>query len=135
MMEKTNFTATLLRKNSLRKACQELSVSDLAKAIQDLEEIKEEKAEAEEARKAVEQERLEAIRKIQEQLAELGLSPEDIEKVGAGKGRVRGSVAPKYRLIDADGTPHEWSGRGRTPKVFQERIDKGAKKEDFLIQE
>lgn len=134
-MSTPDFTATLLRKNSLRKECLELSIGDIEKVIADLTEIKADKAEEEEARLAAEAERLEAIKKIQEQMAAIGLSPEDIAKVGGAASGKRTKVAAKYRLIDEDGNAHEWSGRGRTPKVFQERIEKGASKEDFRIQE
>lgn len=132
-----DFTSTLLRKNSLRKECQVLSVEDLEKVMGDLEEIKSDKVEAENARVAAEAERQAAIKKIQDQMAALGVSANDIAQVAGGsssKGK-RGAVAAKYRLTDDDGNVHEWSGRGRTPKVFQERIEKGAKKEDFLIED
>ncbi|GGO83814.1 hypothetical protein GCM10011348_28550 [Marinobacterium nitratireducens] len=134
-MSNLDFAATLLRKNSLRKECVPLSIADIEKVIADLAEIKEEKVEADEARKAAESERLEAIRKIQEQMVAAGLSPEDLASVGASASSKRAKVVAKYRLIDEDGNAHEWSGRGRTPKVFQERINNGASKEDFLIQD
>jgi DNA-binding protein H-NS len=133
-MNNQDFTATLLRKNSLRKECGVLSIADIEKVIADLAEIKDEKVEADEARKAAESERLEAIRKIQEQMAAVGLSPEDLANVGGSASSKRTKVAAKYRLIDEEGNVHEWSGRGRTPKVFQERIENGASKDDFLIQ-
>lgn len=132
-MSELDFTSTLLRKNSLRKAVEDASIADLEKVLADLAEIKAEKVAQMEAEEAAEAERLEAIKKIQEQMAELGLSAEDIAAQTGGKSGKKGKVPAKYRLIDSDGTPHEWSGRGRMPKVFEERIAKGAKKEDFLI--
>lgn len=132
-MSTQDFTSILLRKNSLRKACEDLSFSDLEKAIADLEEIKSDKLEAEQARAEEEAERLEAIKKIQEQMAAAGISAEDIAQVAGGASGKRAKVEAKYRLIDEDGKTHEWSGRGRTPKVFQAQIDQGASKEDFRI--
>ncbi|GGO77126.1 hypothetical protein GCM10011348_05990 [Marinobacterium nitratireducens] len=132
-MSELDFTSILLRKNSLRKAVEEASIADLEKVLADLTEIKAEKLAQKEAEEAAEAERLEAIKKIQEQMAELGLSADDIAAQTAGKTGKKGKVPAKYRLIDADGKPHEWSGRGRMPKVFEERINKGASKEDFLI--
>lgn len=134
-MSDNEFTATLLRKNSLRKACLDASIAELEKAIADLNEIKEEKVAEEKAKAAAEADRLAAIKKIQDQMDKLGLAPEDIADVVGSRGGKKAKVPAKYRLIDADGTPHEWSGRGRTPKIFQERIEKGAHKEDFLIQQ
>lgn len=132
-MSDLDFTTILLRKNSLRKACEAASIVELEKAIADLSEIKAEKVAEEKANAEAEAERLAAIKKIQDQMAELGLSADDIAAQAAGKSGKKGKVAPKYRLIDSGGVPHEWSGRGRMPKVFEERIAKGAKKEDFLI--
>ena len=132
-MSENEFTSTLLRKNSLRKAVSEVSVAELEKVLADLQEIREEKVAAEEERAAADASRLEAVKKIKAQMAELGLSAEDISAAGSATATKKASVPPKYRLIDADGKPHEWSGRGRTPRVFLERFEKGAKKEDFLI--
>jgi DNA-binding protein H-NS len=36
-------------------------------------------------------------------------------------------------IIVADGEMHQWTGRGRTPKVFQAYFDKGGSKESCLI--
>jgi DNA-binding protein H-NS len=132
-MSENEFTSTLLRKNSLRKAVAEISVAELEKVLSDLQEIRDEKVAAEEERAAADATRQEAVKKIQAQMAELGLSADDLSACGAAATK-KASVPAKYRLIDADGKPHEWSGRGRTPRVFLERFEKGAKKEDFLIQ-
>ncbi len=132
-MSENEFTSTLLRKNSLRKAVTEISVAELEKVLADLQEIRDEKVAAEEERAAADAARLEAVKKIQAQMAELGLSADDLSAGGATATK-KASVPAKYRLIDTDGKPHEWSGRGRTPRVFLERFEKGAKKEDFLIQ-
>ncbi|WP_020683938.1 H-NS family nucleoid-associated regulatory protein [Marinobacterium rhizophilum] len=134
-MRNHEFTATLLRKNSLRKECLELSIGDIEKVIEDLTEIKAGKLQEDEARKAAEAERMVAIKKIQEQMAAVGLSAADLEKMGGTASGTRPKVAAKYRLVVEDGKVYEWSGRGRTPIVFQQRIDNGASKEDFLIQE
>ncbi len=132
-MSDNEFTSTLLRKNSLRKATQGVSVADLEKVLADLQEIKEEKVAEEKERAAADASRLEAVKKIKAQMAELGLSAEDISSGSPATATKKASVPAKYRLIDADGQPHEWSGRGRTPRVYLERFEKGAKKEDFLI--
>lgn len=41
------------------------------------------------------------------------------------------TVDPKYRSPDDETLT--WTGRGRTPKWLQEKINEGASKEDFLI--
>jgi len=44
----------------------------------------------------------------------------------------KGAVAPKYR--DPEHPQLTWAGRGRMPKWLQERVDNGAKLEEFAIQ-
>ena len=44
----------------------------------------------------------------------------------------RASVAPKYRLV-VNGEEYLWTGRGRTPKVFQEYFDAGNSRESCEI--
>lgn len=127
----SDFVSTLVRKNSLRKECSALSVAELEKVLSDLNDILETKKSADLAKQAEVAAKREAVEAIQKQMLEMGL---DISDIGGVKTSEKRTVAAKYRLIDADGKPHEWSGRGRTPKVFQERFDNGAKKEDYLIQ-
>lgn len=44
----------------------------------------------------------------------------------------RATVPPRYRL-ELDGQEHLWSGRGRTPKVFQAYFDAGNSRESCEI--
>ena len=110
----SEFISKLLRKNSLRKECGELSVAELEKVISDLSDILSDKKEAEAEKQAEMAAKLDAIKAIQAQLAEAGLSLEDLG--GSGAVAEKRTVAPKYRLIDENGKPHEWSGRGRTTR-------------------
>lgn len=127
-----DFVSILMRKNSLRKECSELTVAELEKVLADLTDILKDKAAAEEAEQAAVAAKRQAVEAIHQQLLELGLSVDDLDLEQPAAKR---KVEAKYRLIDADGKAHEWSGRGRTPKVFQERFDNGASKEDYLIQQ
>jgi len=47
------------------------------------------------------------------------------------RSRSGGKVAPKYR--DPNNPQNTWAGRGAIPKWMAEKIDEGAKREDFLI--
>lgn len=87
------------------------------------------------------QERLATIQKVNDLLAESGLKPEDLKKAprkvgtkksAARKNGKRAKVLPRYRL-EIDGTEYLWSGRGRTPKVFQEYFDAGNSRESCEI--
>ncbi|SEQ85203.1 DNA-binding protein H-NS [Amphritea atlantica] len=127
----TDFVKLLTRKNSLRKQCQTLSSADIEKAIADLTEILEEKQAQEEELLAVERERAEKIEAIKQSMQEAGIGLDDLMVLVDAP--VKKKVAPKYQITDESGEVHQWSGRGRTPAVFQAAFAKGKTKEDFLI--
>ena len=121
-------------KAKARAAAKELTVAQLENLIAGfnnaLEKIKEEEA-AREAEQAMKSARAEEIATL---IAKSGLTMEEIAlltapKAGAAKGK---TVEPKYRLT-VDGEVHEWTGRGRTPKVFQEHFDAGNSRESVEI--
>ncbi|MFW1677519.1 H-NS family nucleoid-associated regulatory protein [Pontibacter sp. JAM-7] len=129
----SEFSKVITRKNSLRKQCHELSVSELEKVISDLTEILEERRADEEARLAEEQEKLAKIESIRKTMQEAGVDISDLlDLVGDAK-PVKKKVQAKYRVTDDAGEVHEWSGRGRTPKAFNDYFAKGFTKEDCLI--
>jgi DNA-binding protein H-NS len=113
-------------KAKARAAAKELTVAQLENLIAGfnnaLEKAKEEEA-ARDAEQALKSARAEEIASL---IAKSGLTMEEVAllttpKAGATKGK---TVEPKYRL-KVDGETHEWTGRGRTPKVFQEYFDAG----------
>jgi len=129
----SDFLKTLTRKNSLRKQCQEMAVSEIEKVVADLTDILEDRKAAEAAEREAEQSRLAKIEAIRKTMEEAGLDMTDLlDSVDGGSARKK--VAPKYRLTDDEGTVHEWSGRGRTPLVFQKFFEAGNSREDCLIE-
>ena len=54
------------------------------------------------------------------------------KRVAAKKSAKRTTVPPRYRL-DIDGKEYLWSGRGRTPKIFQAYFDAGNSRESCEI--
>ena len=121
-------------KAKARAAGKELSVAQLENLIAGftnaLEKAKEEEA-AREEEQALKSARAEEIANL---IAKSGLTMEEIAllttpKAGATKGK---TVEPKYRLVVA-GETHEWTGRGRTPKVFQEYFDAGNSRDSVEI--
>lgn len=121
-------------KNKLRAAAKSLSVDELEALASKLAEVIEQrKAEALEFAEA-NKERLAQIERLKQEMLELGISAEEVFSKGAGKAkRVGKKVAAKYRVEDAAGAIHEWTGRGRTPKVFAEFFAKGKSKSDCEI--
>jgi len=116
-----------------------LALHEVDKLIVILQSVKSE-LEQKEVEKA-EKEKQANIERIQALLAQSGLTPEDLSpspKRGGKKAKSkaatkpRGAVAPKYRLV-VNGEEYLWTGRGRTPKVFQEYFDAGNLRESCEI--
>ncbi|MEQ8800489.1 H-NS histone family protein [Haliea sp.] len=98
-------------------------------------------AEKEKLKKKEAQDRLATIQKVNDLLAESGLKPEDLKKAprkasakrtATTKRGKKAKVPPRYRL-EIDGKEYLWSGRGRTPRVFQEYFDAGNSRESCEI--
>ncbi|MFZ5467265.1 MAG: H-NS family nucleoid-associated regulatory protein [Pseudomonadota bacterium] len=74
-------------------------------------------------------------RQVEMTAASLGISVAELvglEKGARKPGRKGGSkVAPKYR--DPSNPEQTWTGRGQKPVWLRERLEKGARLEDFLI--
>jgi len=127
----TDFVRILTRKNSLRKQCQELSTDELSKIITDLGDILEEHEAQELAKSQAEQEKAGKIEAIRQAMQESGIDFEDLKELVPTV--VKKKVQAKYRVV-VDNITHEWSGRGRTPVVFQQYFDvNNATKESCLI--
>jgi DNA-binding protein H-NS len=127
----TDFVRTLTRKNSLRKQCQELSTEELSKIISDLTSILDEHKADEKAKNEAGLIKAQKIEAIRTAMLELGIGFEDLKEIVPMAPKKK--VAAKYRVI-VDHIAHEWSGRGRTPVVFQAYFDaNNATKESCLI--
>lgn len=124
----------LLNKNTLRKALSDLSVEQISKLSGDIESILVERSEQEEAEARSQEERLAKIAELQKMMEAAGLSLDDIKENVVKSGKAKKVIKPKYRLIDDKGSAHEWSGRGRMPKVFAEFVARGGSISDKLIE-
>jgi len=121
-------------KAKARAAAKELTIAQLENLIAGfnnaLEKLKEEEA----ARQVEQAEKSARAEEIASLIAKSGLTMEEVAtlvapKAGATKGK---TVEPKYRLV-VGGETHEWTGRGRTPEVFQEYFDAGNSRESVEI--
>lgn len=121
-------------KNKLRAAAKSLSVDELESLAGKLAEVIEQRKLEAAAFAEANKERLAQIERLKNEMLELGISAEEILSKSAGKAkRVGKKVAAKYRVTDAAGAVHEWTGRGRTPKVFADFFAKGKSKADCEI--
>jgi DNA-binding protein H-NS len=127
----TDFVRILTRKNSLRKHCQELSIQDLSKIIEDLTQILDEHKAVEKKRSEAELVKTQKIEAIRQAMADSGIDFEDLKDLVPVVSKKK--VQAKYRVVVND-VAHEWSGRGRTPVIFQQYFDdNNVTKENCLI--
>jgi DNA-binding protein H-NS len=127
----TDFVRILTRKNSLRKHCQELSIQDLSKIIEDLTHILDEHKSVEKERSEAELVKTQKIEAIRQAMADSGIDFEDLKDLVPVVSKKK--VQAKYRVVVND-VAHEWSGRGRTPVIFQQYFDdNNVTKENCLI--
>ncbi|NLD08930.1 MAG: H-NS histone family protein [Xanthomonadaceae bacterium] len=87
------------------------------------------------ASREIEKRRLADAKKIKKQIKRLlddsGLSFDDVfEERNPRKGR---KVPPKYQ--NPDNPEEKWSGRGKMPVWMREKVEAGADREDFLIED
>ena len=135
MAKASAFDIYVKSKAKAKAEAKRLALHDVDKLIGILQSVKSE-LEQKEAEKA-EKEKQANIERIQALMAQSGLTPEDLtpsSKRGGKKAtsKARGAVAPKYRLV-VNGEEYLWTGRGRTPKVFQEYFDAGNSRESCEI--
>jgi len=115
----------------------ERAIGNLQLALQDAKKREQEK----------ESKRKEAsLKKLSAMVSELGLAPEDLAKItGATVGKKSKAtskkkpgpksgkkVAPKYQITH-EGTPIQWTGRGRMPVAFREFLEQGGSLDQCLI--
>ncbi|QSX38331.1 H-NS histone family protein [Shewanella sedimentimangrovi] len=130
----SEFLEILTHGRRFKAAVKDLSVADLRDVAAKLEKvIADREAEAEEELKA-NAERIAKIEEIRKQMAEIGLSVDDLGVTGAAKpaGKKRAPRPAKYK-IEVNGETVTWTGQGRMPTVFKNEMDKGRSMDDFLI--
>ena len=79
-----------------------------------------------------ERKRKEAVGKVRELAEECGLTAEELLRMAVpASGRKRPSKEPRY--ANPDDPTQTWSGLGRHPVWFREKLEAGVKPEDLLI--
>lgn len=125
-------------KAKARAAAKELTIAQLENLIEGLNNALVKMQEDEQARQAEEQAKAAQAAEIAKLIEQSGLTLEEIASLSGGVARSSATkgktVKPKYR-IEWNGETHEWSGRGRTPKVFQAYFDAGNTREDAEIKD
>lgn len=113
-------------KAKARAAAKELTIPELENLISGFSNALIKLKEEESVRQAEEAKKAEAATELAALIAQSGLTLDEIVELSspraiATKGK---TVEPRYRL-EVNGEEHLWTGRGRTPKIFQEYFDAG----------
>ena len=82
-----------------------------------------------------EKERQERIAKYKNLLKQEGITVDELAEIlGAEVPRKKREARPaKYQYVDENGVKKTWTGKGRTPKAIQTKLDKGQSLSDFEI--
>ena len=132
-----NFLKLATNRNSLKSLTKDFYIDELERFSLNLNIIIEQRKEQELKRKEKNKEKIQKIENIKLLLAEQGLSINDLMDDPLHQAqksiKAKTKLPPKYRLVDLDGTTHEWTGRGLSPKAFKQHFDRGHTKESCLI--
>ena len=132
-----NFLKLVTNRNSLKSLTKDFYIDELERFSLNLNIIIEQRKEQELKRKEKNKEKIQKIENIKLLLAEQGLSINDLMDDPLHQAqksiKAKTKLPPKYRLVDLDGTTHEWTGRGLSPKAFKQHFDRGHTKESCLI--
>lgn len=123
----------------LRAIAKDVNSEWLLEVREKLDMVIQEKKDEEELAQLEAREREEKIAKLKAYIAnELNESPESLlgELTGQPKKETKTStVKPKYRYTDEKGVTRTWTGRGKKPKFFAEKIEQGESIDQYLIEQ
>ncbi|WP_028117310.1 H-NS family nucleoid-associated regulatory protein [Ferrimonas senticii] len=127
------FLEVLTHGRRLKAQLKALPLDELQEVIAKMQAIAEERAEEMEAELEANAERIAKIEALRKMMAEDGITMDDLGAPVEVKARKKRAPRPPKYQIEVDGEMVTWTGQGRTPKAIKERLDAGAKLEDFLI--
>lgn len=118
----------------LNSATKELSVDELKEIKNKLQKIIDQRIAAEEEALRKEQEKKKKIEDIKKQLAADGIDLDELLAESTEKVvKKRAPRPPKYEITDDSGKKVTWTGQGRMPNVFKEKVEAGISIDTFLI--
>ncbi len=124
-------------RNSLKVLIKDLNIEELEKVKSNIEIIIKQREQELIELKQKQNQKIEKIDNIKKIIKQSGLTVDDLlgdtSQAVRWQKKPRKKVPPKYRIEDSQGKVHEWTGRGKTPKVFQDHFDRGHSREGCLI--
>lgn len=127
------FTAILCHARRFKGNVKELSIEQLEEVKVKLDKIIKDRTLELEERQKGEAERLAKIQKIQEMMAAEGIEASELQSSATPKTAKRAPRQPKYEIKNEEGERITWTGQGRMPNLFKNRVEQGEKMETFLI--
>jgi len=127
------FTAILCHARRFKGSVKELSIEQLEEVKVKLDKIIQDRTLELEKRREGEAERLEKIKKIKELMAAEGIEASELQTFTTVKTAKRTPRQPKYEIKNEEGERITWTGQGRMPNLFKDRVEQGEKMEKFLI--
>lgn len=130
----SDFVKVLSHARRLNSATKNLSVAELKDIQSKLEKIIEKRIVAEEDSRRKDAEKKKKIEDIKKQLAADGIDIDELLTEGTEKvAKKRAPRPPKYEITNNEGKKITWTGQGRMPNVFKEKVAEGISIDTFLI--
>lgn len=130
----SDFVKVLSHARRLNSATKDLSVAELKDIQNKLQKIIEKRIVAEEESLRKEAEKKKKIEDIKKQLAADGINIDELLTEGSEKvTKKRAPRPPKYEITNDEGKKITWTGQGRMPNVFKEKVAEGVSIDTFLI--
>ncbi|RUO79523.1 H-NS family nucleoid-associated regulatory protein [Pseudidiomarina taiwanensis] len=133
----TDILKILTHGRRLKAAVKELSIEEIIAVKEKLEKVIEDRKVEEAEARAAEAQRQAKIQELREAMAAAGIALDDLADGSVKTAKPKRKRAPKpakYAFTDpSSGERLTWTGQGRMPKVLKNRLDAGAKLDDFLI--
>jgi DNA-binding protein H-NS len=129
----SDFIRIVTHVRRFKSAVKELSIEQLEETKEKLIKIIEERKTEVEAERKANEDRLQKINKYKEMLAADGIEPDELQEGLALKAGRRGPRKPKYEIWNEAGERITWTGQGRMPNIFKQRVESGEPLETFLI--
>lgn len=126
------FVKIISHSRRFKSAVKEVSIDQLEEIKKKLAGIIESRRQELEEELKEEAKKIEKIEKYRKMLAADGLDPDDLQLEIPVPGRKRGPRPPKYEIY-VNNKHITWSGQGRMPNVFKEKVEAGENIDDYLI--
>ena len=128
-----DFVRAITDARRFKSSLKELGIEQLEEVKIKLQKIIDDRIAEEEAAKIENAEKNEKIRKYRESLAADGIDPYELLDGSSNKQDKRIPRKPKYELWNEAGEQITWTGQGRMPNIFKQRIEGGESLDTFLV--